>query len=172
MLLAAARTNLLDTDKVMQAFFDGCFAAGPSNCAFYASSPEAISQNLQQIYNNVASRPISVVSNTTNTYGVVDYNFVRTYVFLGLYSPYASFAPLAQSLAALSKGDGRPFWDYVQSTGTSSLLSQQQMLETGIVCNDGNLIPGTVEDAEAYFNDLKQTSQFADVGATIRLICS
>ncbi|KAM6503183.1 TAP-like domain containing protein, partial [Amanita muscaria] len=161
--------NLLDTDKVMQTFFDGCFAAGPSNCAFYASSPEAISQNLQQIYKSVASRPIFVVSNSTSSYGVVDYSVVRISVFSALYQPYALFAPLAQSLAALSKGDGRAIWDLTQSGGPSDISVDP---EIAIICNDGNSIPGTIEDAESHFNDLQKISQFADSWASIRLLCS
>ncbi|KIL59088.1 hypothetical protein M378DRAFT_276889 [Amanita muscaria Koide BX008] len=168
----AWNNSLIDTDKVMQAFFDGCFAAGPSNCAFYASSPEAISQNLQKIYDSVASRPISVVSNTTNSYGVVDYSFMRTYTFSGLYEPYIYFAPLAQLLAALFKGDGRPFWDFVQSKNASVNIFNEEVANLVITCNDGNLIPGTVDDAEAYFDGLRKSSQFADFWATNRLMCS
>ncbi|KAK0475940.1 hypothetical protein EDD18DRAFT_1366857 [Armillaria luteobubalina] len=42
--------NLDDTDKALQYFFHGCAAAGPDVCAFYASSVEEISNNLNSLY--------------------------------------------------------------------------------------------------------------------------
>ena len=161
--------NLLDTDKALQAFFDSCFMAGPSGCSFYASSPEAISENLNRLYDTTKTNPFAVLSNTSS-YGVVDYNFLRTTIFISLYSPYSSFPPLADALAELSKGNAEPLWDY--GSTTQVLLNEVSDPLIAIACNDASLIPGTLEDAEQYYNKLAKTSEWADVWVRERISCS
>ncbi|KAK0436830.1 Alpha/Beta hydrolase protein, partial [Desarmillaria tabescens] len=56
------RNELVDTDKVMQSFFDGCAAAGPDACAFYAPTAEEISNNLDSIYESLVTQPVPVVT--------------------------------------------------------------------------------------------------------------
>jgi hypothetical protein len=150
---------------VMQTFFDSCFDAGPSECAFYAPSPKAISQNLNKLYDITKSRPFPVFLNA-GSYGVVDYNFLRNSVFQSLYFPKLYFPTLANVLAELSKGNAGPLWEY------GSAFNGSSNAETAITCNDGALIPGTLEDAEQYFAKLTKTSEWADVWANSRLICS
>jgi hypothetical protein len=159
--------NLLDTDKVLQIFFDSCFIAGPSGCSFYASSPEAISKNLDKLYDMTKTTPFPVLNNTSS-YGVVDYNFLRTTIFISLYSPYSSFPPLADALAELSKGNARPLWDY----GSAMQVNEVSDPLIAIGCNDASLIPGTLEDAEQFYNKLVKTSEWADVWIRERISCS
>ncbi|KAF8351757.1 Alpha/Beta hydrolase protein, partial [Amanita rubescens] len=161
--------NLLDTDKVLQIFFDSCFIAGPSGCSFYASSPEAISKNLDRLYDMTKTTPFPVLNNASS-YGVVDYNFLRTTIFISLYSPYSSFPPLADALAELSKGNAKPLWDY----GSTTQLLVNEVLDPliAIGCNDASLIPGTLEDAEQYYNKLVKTSEWADIWIRERISCS
>lgn len=103
--------GILDTDKVLQAFFDSCFDAGPSECAFYKPSPEAISRNLNKLYDITKTRPFPVFLNASS-YGIVDYNFLRNSVFQSLYFPNLYFSTLANVLAELSKGNAEPLWEY------------------------------------------------------------
>lgn len=159
--------NLFDSDKVLQTFFDSCFNAGPSGCSFYASSPEAISRNLEKLYDITKSRPFPVFRNTSSSYGLVDYNFLRITVFVSLYFPYSSFPPLAHALAELSKGNAEPLWEIGPNQGTPVA---DAMIAIG--CNDGDRIPGTLEDAEVYFEELLKTSEWADVWARLRISCS
>lgn len=159
--------NLLDTDKVLQIFFDSCFNAGPSGCSFYASSPEPISENLNRLYDITKTSPFPVLSNTSS-YGVVDYNFLRSTIFISLYSPYSLFPPLADALAELSKGNAKPLWDYATQLGLNEVSDPL----IAIACNDASLIPGTLGDAEQYYNKLAKTSEWADVWARNRVSCS
>jgi hypothetical protein len=160
----------LDTDKALQSFFDSCFKAGPSNCAFYAPSPEAISQNLTRLYDNLKSRPVPVFSRHTGSYGIVDYNFLRLTIFVSLYNPYIWFPVLADALTTLSKGNAEAFWDV--ASGPQILMKSVGEALIGIACNDGIPIPGTIEDAELHFAELSKTSQWADVWAKNRFSCS
>ncbi len=154
----------------MQTFFDSCFNAGPSGCAFYASSPKTISQNLAKLYDITKSRPIPVFLPNTSSYGVVDYDFLRNSIFYALYFPYLTFPPMADALAELSKGNAVPIWEL--GSFIESFRGDFSDSEIAITCNDGNLIPGTLEDAEGYYNALAKTSDWADVWADNRLACS
>ena len=154
----------------MQTFFDSCHNAGPSGCAFYASSPKAISRNLAKLYDITKSNPFPVFAPNTSSYGVVDYNFLRNSISLALYFPYLTFPLLADAFAALSQGDAIPIWEvgsYIQS-----ILGGLSDAEIAISCNDGNFIPATLEDAEQYYNVLAKTSDWADIWAYNRLACS
>jgi len=77
---------------------------------------------------------------------------------------------MAEAFAELSKGNAVPIWEVGSFVG--SILGG--FLDAGIAisCNDGNLIPGTLEDAEKYYNELAKTSDWADIWACNRLACS
>ena len=153
---------------MLQTFFDSCFNAGPSECAFYAPSPKAILQNLNKLYDIAKTRPFPVFLNSSS-YGVVDYNFLRGSIFASLYFPYLFFPSLAIVLDELSKGNAEPFWEYGSVTQAFNGFSDAEIT---ISCNDGALIPGTLQDAEQYFAKLAKTSEWADVWANSRIICS
>jgi hypothetical protein len=150
----------------LQTFFDSCFNAGPSGCSFYAPSPEAISQNLTRLYDITKSRPFPVFRNASS-YGVVDYNYLRTTVFVSLYFPYSSFPPLADALTDLAKGNAEKLWEIGPNKGAP--LDDPMI---AIQCNDGNLIPETLEDAELYYDELAKTSEWANIWARLRISCT
>ena len=97
----------------------------------------------------------------------MDYNFLRDVIFGSLYAPYADFPPLANALAELSKGNAEPVWN-MRSSGPGFINEAS----IAISCNDGNLIPGTLADAELYYNELAKTSEWADVWVKQRISCS
>lgn len=100
----------------------------------------------------------------------MDYDFLRNNIFVSLYSPYSSFPALADGLTELSKGNAAPLWDYGVATQTSINVVSDPLIAIG--CNDANLVPGTIEDAEQYYSELAKTSEFADVWARDRLDCA
>ena len=99
---------------------------------------------------------------------MVDYPFLRDVIFDSLYTPYTSFPPLANALAELSKGNAEPIWNM----GSSSVPGSINEASLAIACNDGSLIPGTLADAELYYNELAKTSEWANVWAKQRISCS
>ncbi|KAK7436719.1 hypothetical protein VKT23_018972 [Stygiomarasmius scandens] len=105
-------TGLLDADKAMQTFFDGCHSAGPEACPFYASSPSKIADNLETIYASLRSQPAPVFTGETS--GVLTYDALRNAVFTAISTPYPLFQTLATGLADLSNGNGTIIFEMMQ----------------------------------------------------------
>ncbi|PFH44820.1 hypothetical protein AMATHDRAFT_78126 [Amanita thiersii Skay4041] len=177
--------DLLDSNKTMQWFFDSCYQAGPSNCPFYASSPQAISERLTKLYDKVKAQPIPIVDVSTfplSQFGVVDYAQLRNVIFAALYSPYTDFPVLAKGLAELEQENTSTLWTAINKRATPFRCScgndEDFKFESigddssGIVCTDGKPIPGTLEDTQAHYTALRQMSEWADTWANIRIQCS
>lgn len=177
--LALWSTNLLDTDKTIQAFFKGCAEAGPSKCPFYAPSPEEISHNLLSLYDTIRTHPIPV--RTEKSYGVVDYSRLRQTLFHSLFSPHDLFQPLAQGLADLAAGNGTSLYQIFEQQsfecqcddGSPEDMSSQQMGEPAIAihCNDGEPVPDSLAEAQSFFNEMMVSSEWAEVFVGARLTC-
>ncbi|KAK7466422.1 hypothetical protein VKT23_005144 [Stygiomarasmius scandens] len=128
-------SGVLDADKAMQIFFDGCHSAGPKACPFYASSPSEIAANLEDIYASLRSQPLPVF--TGDAFGVLTYDLLRAVVFTAISGPYPLFQLLASGLADLSRGNGTTIFETIQrlSAGSSSLSIEAL---TAILCSDAN----------------------------------
>lgn len=104
---------LQDTDKVMQAFFDLCYKAGPELCAFHAASPDAIRSRLDALLLDIKVHPVVLPADKEqgpDMPEIVTYSRLRQLLSTTLYQPQHSFQNFAKTLAALEKGDGRPFY--------------------------------------------------------------
>ncbi|KAF8876133.1 alpha/beta hydrolase fold-domain-containing protein, partial [Infundibulicybe gibba] len=169
--------GLLDTDKTLQTFFDGCSLAGPNICPFYAPTPKQISQNLTALYTTIKARPVPV--RTVTGYGLVDYARLRLTVFVSLYSPYRSFLPLAKGLADLASGDGRALFDLLTTPRFKCSCDEPDPLADVasevmlvIMCGDGRVVPRDFESTEKFYKRFSNTSQWADLWAKTRISCS
>ncbi|KAK7451804.1 hypothetical protein VKT23_012483 [Stygiomarasmius scandens] len=169
-------TSLRDTSAALQDFFDFCFEAGPSKCAFYAPSPSLIEQNLFDLYSALRKKPIPV--RTSTSYGLVDYARLRETIFTTLYSPYAKFVDLAESLADLKSGNGTKLFMMSEKEAFQCTCSPDPFginindAQTAILCNDGKPIPGTYEDAVRFYEEALEFSEWSSVWTGIRLSCS
>ncbi|KAK0457507.1 TAP-like protein-domain-containing protein [Desarmillaria tabescens] len=154
------RNELADTEKVMQSFFDGCAAAGPDACAFYSSTAEEISNNLDSLYESLLNQPIPVVS--PSFYGVVDYTVLRAAVVDTLYSPYGDSSILAEGLASLAAGNGSIIYE-MQDTVYDPASVYDNSWEAGIAISCGDSLENTdsVADLYAYWDSIKYLSPFA-----------
>ena len=174
--LALWSNNLMDTDKVLDAFFTGCAEAGPDGCPFWASMANAISKNLTTLYHEVQRQPFPV--RTENGYGLVDYTMLRTAVFATLYSPYANFPWLARALAELAAGDGRTIFEGLRG-GTFDCACDDPVnifevvgdAQAAVVCNDGADVPSDFQSTIDYFDMMRKKSEWADTWSHIRLRC-
>ncbi|KAJ7777630.1 alpha/beta hydrolase fold-domain-containing protein [Mycena maculata] len=169
--LALWANNMVDADKAMQTFFDGCSAAGPDGCAFYAPTPDSI-----------RTQPIPV--RTPSNYGLVDLALLRRVILDVLYAPQGYFAPLAEVLAALTRSDGAPLFElpFLDPTFECSceptdhqadvLLDQEALM--AIICNDGRAVPSGFEEAERHYKNMLLASDwgFGGLFASIRISCS
>ncbi|KAF9457253.1 TAP-like protein-domain-containing protein [Collybia nuda] len=168
--------NLLDTDKTMQTFFDGCAEAGPDDCPFYAPTAEDISRNLTNLYNAIRKKPVPV--RTKVSYGLVDYNRLRTTIFMSLYTPYATFPALARGLADLAAGDGRLLFEMEEFPPFQCSCDEGppridivDEAYAAILCNDGVDISESLGDFEKYFKHLTEKSSWGELWSAIRGNC-
>ncbi|SJL02797.1 uncharacterized protein ARMOST_06134 [Armillaria ostoyae] len=165
------RDNSVDADKDMQSFFDGCVAAGPERCAFYAPTATEISNKLDSLYESVLAQPVPFV--TPSFYGVVDYMVLRTAVKNALYQPYQYFSVLAEGLAGLAEGNGSILYG-LQGTAydPSSVYDNSWEAQIAISCGDAPNITESVADLFAYRDIVKSVSTFADKLFPRRISCS
>ncbi len=143
----------------MQYFFDGCVAAGPDACAFYASTAEQISNNLDSLYDSLLTQPIPVVS--PPFYSVVDYAVLRTAVTYALYSPYGLFSILAEGLASLAAGNGTIIYE-IQADVYDPSSGYDNSWDAGyaIACGDAANNTDSVADLFTYSHDVETLSTF------------
>ncbi|KAK0492506.1 TAP-like protein-domain-containing protein, partial [Armillaria luteobubalina] len=167
------RNQVSDTEKDMQSFFNGCVAAGPDACAFYAPTSEEISRNLDTIYSSLLTEPVPVVIPSTSSYGVVDYAALQNAVRIALYQPYAYFSTLAEGLAGLAAGNGTIIYEMQASAyDPSSVYDNSWEAEMAISCRDRINNTESVTDLFAYWDSVKDISPFAYSLMTQRISCS
>ncbi|ESK91608.1 alpha beta hydrolase fold family [Moniliophthora roreri MCA 2997] len=154
--------EIRDADKVMQAFFDGCHAAGPEACPFYASSPTAIAAKLDAIYDSLRTQPLPVFSG--EEYGIITYDALRNVVFSALYNPFDQFAPLALGLAELASGNGTLIY---QSISQSLIADASAEATIAISCSDADPVNLGTSQLREYMSRINST--FAGVFA-VRLM--
>lgn len=178
---AVWRTNLLDTEKVFDAFFEGCADAGPDRCSLYSQKSDDIRQNVGSILDRMKHRALPAKTDTA--YGLVDLWMVRFTIFRAFYNPRALFSPLASALSSLSTGDAGPMLDLRNSLGKppfecacndpgSRKFDTVREGPVSIWCNDGEKVPEDLSDAENHLRYLLRFSQFADMWADIRTNCA
>ena len=161
----------------MESFYTGCADAGPDRCAFWAPSPDDIRQNLTNLYDSISAQPVPV--KTGNTYGYVDYKLLHISVFLSLYSPFAAYRHLAQSLADLAAGNGTTI---LNGMTLSSFECSEDSSEVGernndeaqiaILCNDGTSVPADLHSAQKHYEMMSNMSEFGNIWANIRVRCA
>ncbi|KAJ7290748.1 Alpha/Beta hydrolase protein [Mycena rebaudengoi] len=137
-----------DADKVLQAFFDGCAAAGPELCAFYKPVLAALTASIR-------AKPVPVI--TPTFYGVVDYTVLRLTLFDSFKMPYDLFPTVAESLAALESGNGTLF---TNDTVPFHLNSNEANI--AVQCSDAEEVTDSIEQFTAFVNNAAKTSQFAE----------
>ncbi|KAI0031333.1 alpha/beta hydrolase fold-domain-containing protein [Vararia minispora EC-137] len=170
--------NLLSTDAALNVFFQSCFAAGPDLCAFYDSSPGKISANLGALYEQLKAAPIPATDGVN--YGVVDYSLVRHLVRASLYSPYSSFASLAEGFALAAQGNASLLFSlgYTPLSNSPCNCSKEDPTINNVntfltvSCNDADTQNKTISEWEAFYEAAANVSAYADVWAGTVMRCS
>ncbi|KAK6988665.1 Abhydrolase-4 domain-containing protein [Favolaschia claudopus] len=173
-------TVLQDTNKTWNVFLESCVSAGPSACALYEFTPAAIQAKVTRLSEQLKTRPIPVItasldSSSTSSYHVVDYSVLRQTMFVALYTPYASFQPLASALHDLSLGNASALYEMsglfappyrcpadaatAAHEGWLNILDSQ----VAIQCNDGAAISADYDDVRAHYAELCAISEWCDV---------
>lgn len=178
---------LQDTDKVMDAFYEFCFLAGPDNCAFFKNSPEEIETRLNLLLTAIKKEPVIVPALSHGEMpAIITYSGLRRMQFRALYQPLLLFPSLADALAGLELRNGSQFMQFLGPqfqdlfTCDTPDLQNPQDSETentadaspAIMCSDGALLNDTVDDLQDYVNGLLNTSKAAGaVMASFKLSC-
>ncbi|KAF8994596.1 TAP-like protein-domain-containing protein [Cyathus striatus] len=170
--------NLIDADKAYKSFFETCSNAGPDHCPFYAPTPKDVAQNLTKILNSIHKTPVPV--RTETSYGLLDYERLRSTVFMSLYKPYASFPLLAQGLADFVAGNATTLYkigeqpSFQCSCGSSPRVVPYVDSDASIAirCNDGEKVPGSLEHSVDHYNMMTKMSQWGEIWAIGRVFCS
>ncbi|KAF8645993.1 hypothetical protein AX16_007419 [Volvariella volvacea WC 439] len=170
--------SLVDSAKVQQYFYDGCYNAGPVRCPFWASSPEAIASNLTALYEKIRIDPVPVV--TSRSYGLVDYNRLVSTVLRSIYSPYALFELLGKALADLANGDGAALYElFEQPTYHCPCNAPPNPASPAVAeglfyvaCTDGEQVPADLESAKQYYEEAAGQYEWTRILGNLRVGCS
>ncbi|KAF8181954.1 Alpha/Beta hydrolase protein [Mycena galopus ATCC 62051] len=167
----------VDTDKDLESFIDGCAIAGPEACAFYAPSSAEITANLNALYTSIKIQPVPVI--TPVSYGVVDYTFLKNFIFQALYQPYEFFVPLAQALADLAKGNATTMYAATEAppfececNSTTPFHDNEYEAVLAVSCGDATPESDTITELQAFFAAEATLSSFADLWSNWRIVCS
>lgn len=160
---------LLDTDKVLQFFYDKCASAGPA-CPLHANSSALVQQRVESIISAIKKNPVPVVDGPD--YTLLDFSALKGGLFESLYTPFSIIPLLAEALAALEEGDGRPgivlrrMMQPLPKCDTPPVLGRFKQ-EPGLAtqCSDAEHVANTTADILQYFENLSETSIFADAWA-------
>ncbi|KAJ3484269.1 hypothetical protein NLJ89_g11994 [Agrocybe chaxingu] len=155
--------GVLDADKALQTFFDGCAAAGPDRCAFYSPSPSEIKDRLSSLSASL-QQPVPAYSPSLPAYGVLNHVTLQRAVYNSLSAPYSTFSVLAQGLKALEAGDASLVFQLAQPVANEAFAA--------IGCADATPVEDGPEELKAYEERISGLSSFASFPASYRLACS
>lgn len=175
-------SQVIDAEKTLETFFDGCHAAGPEKCAFFDTSPGQIKENMNELFNSVRANPVKVLTEAGE--GVLDIAALRFTLRTMVYVPYTLFPLIAQGLAALKAGDGSILFQIYQSfrlnnikpkaqapKSTADFATNQFEAEVAISCGDEVEYADTPDELVAYYKRVRPISSFIDFVLPERIRC-
>ncbi|KAJ7659440.1 hypothetical protein B0H17DRAFT_1212890 [Mycena rosella] len=109
----------------------------------------------------VKAQPIPVI--TPVSYGIVEYTALRNFIFQALYTPSETFAPLAEALAELARGNATTIYVSTEAPLFAS---------TAITCGDATPENDTVAQLQAFYAREARVSSFSDLWSNWRVGCS
>ncbi|KAH8651115.1 TAP-like protein-domain-containing protein [Xylariales sp. PMI_506] len=175
---------LEDADKIMEAFFTFCHAAGPAKCGFYAHTPEAIEERFFALLEHLKKQPVAMTPYTAYNQTqpvnpeLITYAKVQLLVRTCLYKPIVKFPLLANALAALEAGDGVLYYEMVYDSEEDPFLEACAAGEIdpnvplaeavsssdafpAIMCSDGDPFTETPDSFIGFAEKLQRISRFA-----------
>lgn len=113
-------TSILDTDKVMERFFESCQQAGPEQCSFSTGGTLSdLQMDLEDTLQSLKQTPLAVPGTETRGPDVITYSDVMRLIKDALYDPLRLFPVLADMLTDVSRGNGSAFADMKMAAKTS-----------------------------------------------------
>ncbi|RDW82867.1 hypothetical protein BP6252_03979 [Coleophoma cylindrospora] len=185
---------LEDTDKIMDAFFEFCFKAGPEKCEFYTNTnADAVRKRYLDLLSTLRTRPVLIPAYANGTGPLmpelVTYSQFQLLVRTAIYKPIHKFPDLAKVMVALEKNDGLPFYNMNNDASDPPTLDFCALNDTvptipidfsdsfdafpAIMCADGEQFLDTPESFAEYAEALRGVSKYAGTSnAHFRLSCA
>lgn len=184
-------TSILNSDRVMDRFFDDCYKAGPARCSFYSENgPSSMQADLDATLRMLNNTPLAVSGSNSHGPDVITYSDVMKVIKETLYDPLNLFPQLADLLADVSNGSGSHFAEfkmkkkfpvcpYPSPEDPHQIRECPPYTETSletlvsISCTDGkDLSTASKEEFQSYYTILRQQSKWmADYWASFTLSC-
>ncbi|KAL9078396.1 MAG: hypothetical protein Q9157_002691 [Trypethelium eluteriae] len=184
--------NLIDTEKVVQSFFETCAAAGPDKCSFTSkgAKPADLKAKLEGLLAKLWHNPLPVTGEIPE---VVSYSDIKNLMFASLYTPVDSFPYMANLLSDIDRGNGTAFAKLLRpyhsvscpssSTDEIGKVSEPLYNESGlssvyatptIACGDGDPQTNmTLKAFDEYWQQLQTLSpSMGAIWSEVRLTCS
>lgn len=162
----------------MTAYYAACVEAGPSLCAIYNSSADAIRGRVDNLIARAQVAPIPVYVDTNASaisFGVVDATTIMQQLFTMLDYPFSTGPAFAEAIVQLEQGNGSAIFqgsdagmfaalDTCEFNSSQPFQSTYLETITPILCGD-NLNTGTLtlDQSRAAYEDMLAVSQFAPV---------
>ncbi|KAG9673593.1 hypothetical protein KCU99_g4843, partial [Aureobasidium melanogenum] len=173
-------TDLMDTEKTMDSFYQYCADAGYPACALANSNgstePAYVEQRTLAVIENLRYDPVVVVDPIPE---VITSHDLRMLIFQSLYKPVRMFPTLANIIAELEKGDGsksaqmmKPY--HSLSCRTTSVDPVFDIdAEMAILCTDADDQTSTNRTEFASFATriMQVSPTIGDIFAAIRMQC-
>jgi hypothetical protein len=182
--------SVVDSDRIMDRFFEDCSKAGPDLCSFgKGSGPSGIRDDMESILQTLNDTPLAVAGSDTHGPEVITYSDVMRLVEDTLYDPLGRFPRLADLLTDISRGNGSEFASFKtkgQVTACPYRLSgdpheirdcppyEETLLETSasIHCTDDDFSILPKRDFEDYYSIVRNQSRWmGDIWAAWSLSC-
>lgn len=178
--------NVLDTDRIMEKFFESCSQAGPEKCVFaIGNTREEMKENLDRTLESLNTTRMIVPGSDTRGPDTITYSDVMRLIKESLYDPIKYFPMLAEVLLNVSHGDGSVLADIKSGQQVSACSNdddlsvyppyKETLLETlaSISCTDGEDRSGlTKQDFFDYYGVLKRQSRWmADIWGSFTMPC-
>ncbi len=132
------------------------------------STPTLFLRFKPTLYASVLASPVPAYVEGSSTYGLVDFSILKNAVKIGLYNPYTLFATIAQGLAELQSGNGITIYTMqlddapYECSREGSAEPYKNAWETVYAVACGDAVENTVSADGLYWDDIKDTSSFAD----------
>ncbi|PQE14205.1 Alpha beta hydrolase fold family protein [Rutstroemia sp. NJR-2017a BVV2] len=184
---------LHDSDKIMEAFYTYCHAAGPRICSFYSPTTTEISRRFSLILSNLKTHPIIVPSaDSISLPEIITYSSLKRLISAVFYRPVLLFPSLANVLQSLELGNGAPFVDLVSTFGMrtpftcdcdschndlggpdeDSDIEASDDAMAAVMCSDGGEMNDTAEEFALYAEKLIAGAQATGaVNVDFRMTC-
>ncbi|KAI5812016.1 TAP-like protein-domain-containing protein, partial [Pyronema omphalodes] len=150
-------TNLQDTDKVIQSFYDYC--SSTNSCALTEATPNLVARRLKKIMTKVRHEPVPVYGSSPDW---ITENDLRTVIFTMIYNPIKTFPKTAEAFAAIENGDASLVAALIRLPNEDTCAVDVSKPNTGgeagaaVLCQDGSgRSNATLKDMVHYLEELK-----------------